>query len=96
MANFLGGNQSDVHPYLLKHGRDVVARAHDVSDFQIMRHLHVNDAHALPRRLVVVEAAEVFARDRACILRCIFRLRMRKWREPLRGLCCKPAGKTLN
>ncbi len=73
-------------PICLKHGRNVVPRAHDVSDFQVMGNLHVDDAHALSRRLVVVEAAEVFARDRACNPRCISRLPIRGLRGSWRGL----------
>ena len=56
-------NQRDIHPDLLENRWNVVARAHDVADFQIVRDLHIDDADLLPRWLVVVEAAQIFTRD---------------------------------
>ena len=36
-----------------------------------MRRLHVNDAHALPRRLIIIKTSQIFARDQ-CISLAIF------------------------
>ena len=56
-------NHRDIHPDLLEHSRNVVARAHDVSNLEVLGDLHVHDRHALHRRLVVIKRAEIFACD---------------------------------
>src|SRR4029077_1886863 len=56
-------NHRDIHPDLLEHRRNVVARAPDVSNFEVSGDLHIHDRHALHGRLVVIKGAEIFARD---------------------------------
>ncbi len=61
-GKLLRRNQAYIHSDLLQHSRNVIARAHDIANLQIMRRLHVHHAHALHRRLVIVKAAQIFPR----------------------------------
>src|SRR5579871_6515033 len=62
-CQLLSWNQGDVHSDLLQDRRDVVPRAHDVAYLQIMRDFDIDDADALPSRLVIVDAAKIISRD---------------------------------
>ena len=57
-CDFVGRNQSDLHPDLLEHRRNIISRAHNVADIQILRYLHVDNADALQRWLVIVESCQ--------------------------------------
>ena len=46
-GEFFWRNHGNVHPDLLQHRRNVVPSSHDVSDLQVIRNFHVDDAHAL-------------------------------------------------
>ena len=87
---------SYVHPDLLQDGRNVVARTHDVADFQIMRHLHVDDAHALPGGLIVIKAAQIFARDQGVSFAVLLASsRFENGTDCRSALPSSPEGKTL-
>ena len=44
---FFGSDQCDVESELLKDGGNIIARAHDVADLQILWQVYVDDADAL-------------------------------------------------
>ena len=57
---------------MLEHGWNIIARAHEVANFEIFWNFYIHDADALHSRLIVVERAEVFASDEGITLR-VFR-----------------------
>ena len=62
LASFSAGISVTSIPSCLQHCRNIISRAHDVANLQIMRHLHIDHAYALHCRLVVIKAAQIFAR----------------------------------
>ena len=62
-GEFFRRKHGDINSDLLQHGRNFISRARDVGDLQILWDFHIHDADALHRRLIVVGAGQVFARD---------------------------------
>jgi hypothetical protein len=89
----LGRNHGDVHPHLSEHGWNVISGAHDVSDFQVVENLHIYDADALPRRLVVVETAEIFACDQRVPFAVFLTFRFEDGANCSAALLLQPGGK---
>ena len=67
-GNFLGGNHRDVHSNLLQHGRNIIARTHDVAGLQILGNFHLHNADPLKGGLVVVKSIEVWPSNHAVAL----------------------------
>ncbi len=57
------GSKRHVEPEFAQHVGNIVARAHDVADLQLLRDLYLHQAGALASRLEVKETADVGTRD---------------------------------
>src|SRR5207253_10022500 len=66
--HLLRWDYGDVQSNLFQHSWNVIARAHDVPDLHIVWNLYIHNADALNRRLIVMSALQIFARDQAVSL----------------------------